>query len=147
MEIVLRATVIFFFIFLVTRGMKRRSLAELSPFELILAVTLGDIVQQGITQEDYSITGAMLAATTFAFWVSVLTWASWRSKHLRKVIDGVPIVLVKDGEPIEPALRLEQMPIDEVLEAARQQGVDSLDKIQLAILEVSGRISIIKATN
>ena len=147
MEIILRATIIFAFIFLLTRGMKRRSLAELSPFELILAVTLGDIVQQGVTQEDQSITGAMIAASTFAFWVTVLTWASWRSKRLRKVIDGVPVILVMDGVPVEQALRLEQMPIDEVLEAARQNGVDRMDDIRLAILEVSGRISIIKATS
>lgn len=147
MEIVLRASIIFAFIFVLTRGMKRRSLADLSPFELILTVVLGDIVQQGVTQEDQSLTGAMLAASTFAFWVVVLTWASWRSKLLRKVIDGVPVILVMDGEPVDQALRLEQMPIDEVLEAARQNGVDRLADIRLAILEASGRISIIKAAS
>lgn len=146
MEIVFRATVVFFFVFLLTRGMKKRSLAELSPFEMILLVTLGDIIQQGITQEDQSMTGAMLAASTFALWITVLTWVTWRSKRVRTVVEGVPIVLVQDGVPVEAALRLEHMPLDEVLEAARNKGVGGLSDIKLAILEVSGKISIIKAT-
>jgi uncharacterized membrane protein YcaP (DUF421 family) len=145
-EIVIRATIIFFFLFLLTRGLKKRALAEMAPFEMLLLVILGDIVQQGITQEDYSVTGAVLAASTFAFWITVLTWASWRSVRVRRVIDGVPIVLVQDGEPIEAALRLEHMPIDEVLEAARQQGIDNLSSIRLAVLEPSGKVSIIQAS-
>jgi uncharacterized membrane protein YcaP (DUF421 family) len=144
-EIVLRASVVLAFVFLLTRGMKKRALAELSPFEMILLVTLGDIIQQGVTQEDQSVTGAVLAVSTFAFWITVLTWATWRWKRVREVVEGVPIVLVQDGEPIEAALRLEQMPLDEVLEAARNKGVGGLEEIKLAILEVSGKISIIKA--
>ena len=146
MEIVVRATVVFFGVFLLTRGLRKRALAELSPFEMILLVSMGDIIQQGVTQEDYSLTGAALAAGTFGFWIMVLTWLSWRSERARKVIEGVPIVLVRDGEPVDAALRLEQMPLEEVLEAARQQGVADLADIRYAVLEVSGKISIIKAS-
>jgi uncharacterized membrane protein YcaP (DUF421 family) len=143
-EIVARATVVFFFLLLLTRGLKRRALADLSPFEMILLVVLGDIVQPGVTQEDSSLTGAVLAACTFGFWVTVTTWATWRSRRLRRVVDGVPIVLVEDGRPVEAALRLEQMPVEELFEAARQQGIDDLSAIRLAVLEPSGRISIIR---
>ena len=145
MEIVLRATVVFAGMFLLTRGLRKRALSDLSPFEMILLVSMGDIIQQGVTQEDYSLTGAALAAGTFGFWIMVLTWASWRSDRARRVIEGVPIVLVRDGEPIDAALKLEQMPLEEILEAARQQGVADLAEIRYAVLEVSGRISIIKA--
>ena len=144
MEIVARATVVFFFLLLLTRGLKRRAPADLSPFEMILLVVLGDIVQPGVTQEDSSLTGAVLAACTFGFWVTVTTWATWRSRRLRRVVDGVPIVLVEDGRPVEAALRLEQMPVEELFEAARQQGIDDLSAIRLAVLEPSGRISIIR---
>lgn len=144
MEIVIRATIIFFFLFVLTRGMKKRALADMAPFEMLLLVVLGDIVQQGITQEDYSLTGAVLAASTMAFWVSVLTYLTWRSQRLDKIIDGVPLVLVHDGQPIERALAVEQMPLAELLEAARQQGIDNLAKVKLAVLEPSGRISFIR---
>lgn len=143
MEIVLRATLVFAGLFLLTRGMRKRTLADMSPFEMLLLVTIGDLVQQSVTQEDFSVTGAALAVGTFGFWISVLSWLSWRSDRARRVIEGVPIVLVRDGQPVEEALRIEQLPLSEVLEAARQNGVDELAKIRCAVLEVSGRISII----
>ncbi len=105
MEIVIRASVVFAVLVVLTRGMKRRTLGDLAPFELLLLVVLGDIVQQGITQEDYSLTGAILAVSTFAFGVTVISYASWRWKPVGRVIDGVPIVVVQDGEPIEEAPR------------------------------------------
>jgi len=138
-----RATVTFAVLFLLTRGMRKRALGDLAPFELLLLVTLGDIVQQGITQEDYSLTGSILVVATFGFWVTVLTWLSWRSDRARRVIEGVPIVLVRDGQLVEAALALEHMPVAEIEEAARQAGVADLDHVHLAILEPSGRISII----
>lgn len=143
MEIVVRASVTFLFLFLLTRGIRKRALSEMSPFEMILLVTLGDIVQQGITQEDMSLTGSALAVSTFGFWITLLSWASWRSRRLRVALEGVPIVLVQDGEVIEEALRLEQLPVEEVMEAARQHGIEDLARIRLAVLEVSGKISII----
>lgn len=145
MEIVARASVTFLLIFLLTRGIRKRALSDMSPFEMILLVTLGDIIQQGVTQEDYSLTGSMLAVGTFGFWITLLTWITWRFVPVRRAVEGVPIVLVTDGRPHEKALALEQMPLDEVLEAGRQQGIDRLEEIRLAVLEVSGRISIIKA--
>jgi uncharacterized membrane protein YcaP (DUF421 family) len=144
MEIIVRASVIFFFLLLITRGLKKRALADMAPFEMLLLITLGDFVQQGVTQEDYSLTGAMLAASTFGFWVSVLSYVSWRSKRVGRLLEGLPLVIVQDGVAIERALAVERLPLDEVLEAARQEGIDTLDKVRLAVLEPSGRISFIQ---
>lgn len=144
MEIIVRATITFVFLLLLTRGMKRRALADMAPFELLLLVMIGDIVQQGITQEDYSLTGAVLAASTIAFWVTVLTYLSWRSRRLGRLIDGTPTVIVLDGKPIEATLRLERLPIDELLEAARQAGISTLSQVRLGVLEPSGKISFIR---
>ena len=144
MEIIVRTTVIFAVLLLLTRGMKRRTLADMAPFELLLLVTLGDIIQQGITQEDYSVTGAVLAVSTFAFWITVLTYVTWRWRRAARIIDGVPLVIVQDGRLIDSTLRAERLPVTEVLEAARQNGIDSLDKVRLAILETTGRISFIQ---
>ena len=98
MEIIVRATIVYGLLFFLFRGTRKRALAELSPFEMILLVTLGDIVQQGITQEDYSLTGAVLAAGTFAFWVTAMTWVSFRSPRARRAIEGVPLVIVENGD-------------------------------------------------
>jgi uncharacterized membrane protein YcaP (DUF421 family) len=144
MEIIARGTVVFWMVFLLTRGLKRRSLAEMAPFEMVLLVVLGDIIQQGVMQQDYSVTGAFLALTVFGFWITALTYISWRWTKARQVLEGVPIVLIADGKPIDSALATEQMPLDEVLEAARQQGIDDIEKIRLAVLEVTGKISIIQ---
>jgi uncharacterized membrane protein YcaP (DUF421 family) len=143
-EIIVRATVIFAVLLALTRGMKRRTLADMAPFELLLLVTLGDIIQQGITQEDYSVTGAVLAVSTFAFWITVLTYVTWRWRRAASVIDGVPLVIVQDGELIDRTLRSERLPVAEVLEAARQNGIDSLASVRLAVLETTGRISFIR---
>jgi uncharacterized membrane protein YcaP (DUF421 family) len=142
-EIIARASVVFWLVFLLTRGLKRRSLGDMAPFEMVLLVVLGDIIQQGVMQQDYSVTGALLALASFGFWLTFMTFVTWRSGHLRRILEGVPIVLVDNGKPVDRALAIEHMPLDEVLEAARQQGVDDLAKIRLAVLEVSGRISII----
>src|SRR3546814_7845170 len=132
MEIVVRATIIFVFLLILTRGRKRRTLADMAPFEMILLVVVGDIGQQGVTQEDFSLTGAVLAASTFGFWVTLLSYASWRWAPVGRAIDGVPLVIVQDGRPVTEALRVERMPLDEVLEAARQNGITSLDEVRLA---------------
>ncbi len=145
MEIVVRASIIFFFLLVLTRGLKRRTLADMAPFEMLLLVTLGDIVQQGITQEDFSLTGAILAVSTFSFWITVLSFVTWRWRRVGQIVDGVPVILVQDGVPIDKVLAAERMPIDEVYEAARQQGIDDLAAVRMAVLEPSGRISFIKA--
>jgi len=144
MEIVGRASIIFLFLLLLTRGMKKRSLGELAPFELLLLVMMGDLVQPGITQEDASLTGAILAGTTIAFWTSALTYLTWRSRRIGRVVDGVPLLIVKDGVPIDAALKVERLPIDEVMESARQNGIESLAEVRIAVLETSGKISFIK---
>jgi uncharacterized membrane protein YcaP (DUF421 family) len=143
-EIIDRATVVFVFLFALTRGLKRRTLADMAPFELILLVVVGDVVQQGVTQEDFSLTGAVLAASTVAFWATLLSYVSWRWRPLGRVIDGVPIVIVRDGMPVLEALRVERMPLDEVFEAARQQGIESLEQVRLGVLEPGGRVSFIQ---
>ena len=145
MEIVFRASVIFFFLLLVTRGTKRRTLADMAPFEMLLLVTLGDIVQQGVTQEDMSLTGSVLAVSTFAFWITVLSYITWRWRRVGRIVDGVPVVLVQNGHPVDAVMAAERMPLDELHEAARQEGIDDLDKVRIAVLEPSGRISFIKA--
>src|SRR6266550_1998522 len=107
MDLVLRAAIAFFFIFIVTRAIGRRELAGLEPFDLILLIVLGDLIQQGVTQDDYSITGAIVVIATLATLTALTAWVSFRFRRLRPVLEGEPIVLVQDGRPIERNLRRE----------------------------------------
>jgi uncharacterized membrane protein YcaP (DUF421 family) len=144
MEILVRATIVFFALLLITRGLGKRELAEMSAFELILLVTIGDIVQQGITQEDMSITGALIAVSTFAFWILVLSWTSYHFPRTRPVIEGVPVVIVRDGRPLEDVLRLERVSVDDVQAAAREQGIPDLAQVRVAVLEPDGEVSFLR---
>jgi uncharacterized membrane protein YcaP (DUF421 family) len=145
MDIVLRATIVFLFLLVFMRGLRKRSLGEMSPLQMIVLVVIGDLVQQGVTQEDYSLTGVLLAVGTFGFWVTALDHLSWRSGWFRRTVEGVPMVVVENGKPVEQTLRLERIPWEEVLESARQEGIDDISKVRLGVLEVSGKISFITA--
>lgn len=144
MEIVIRAAIIFLFLLVLTRALGKRTLAELSPFELILLVVIGDLVQGGVTGDDSSLTGAFLAAGTLAFCVAVLSLISYRFKPARSTIEGIPAVLVSNGEVIEEALRVENMPREALITAARQQQIEDLRDVKLAVLEANGMVSFIE---
>lgn len=144
MEIIVRATALYFFLWLLTRALGKRELAEITAFELLLLVVVGDLIQQGVTQEDMSITGAILAVGTIAVWILIFSSLGWRFPKARRMIEGVPVVVVRDGRPIEPALRLERVTLDELLESARDQGIANLRDVQLAILEPSGKFSFLQ---
>lgn len=144
MEIVLRTTVIYFFLLVLVRAMGRRELSEMSAFEFLVLVTMGDLVQQGVTQEDMSVTGAFLAVGTMAIWSLVMAYVTYRWRKVEDVVSGIPIVIIKDGELIEAALHIERVPHDDVEEAAREQGIDDLAKIRVGILEADGKFSFIR---
>src|SRR3954469_14141773 len=99
MDIVLRGIVVFVFLFVLVRVMGRRELSSLEPFDLILLIILGDAVQQGLTQDDYSLTGAMLAVGTIAILQIATSWLNFRVPRLRPILDGEPIVIVPDENP------------------------------------------------
>jgi uncharacterized membrane protein YcaP (DUF421 family) len=143
MDIIIRAAVIFAAIFVVTRMIGRRELAMNEPFDLILLVVIGDLIQQGVTQSDYSVTGTVLALSTFVLLTVALSYLSFRAKRVRTVLEGQPLILVEDGTPIEENLRSQRLAIDEVLLEARAQQVTALSDIRWAILETNGSISVI----
>ena len=143
MDLVLRATVAFLFVFLVTRIVGRRELSSLEPFDLILLVVLGDLLQQGVTQSDYSLTGALLVVSTFGVLTIAVSYLSFKVTRLRPILEGEPIVLVEDGKPIERNLRRERLTLDELAAEARLQQIASLEQVQWAILETNGSISFI----
>jgi uncharacterized membrane protein YcaP (DUF421 family) len=143
MDIVIRAAVIFFFVYALTRMVGRRELNSLEPFDLILLVVVGDLVQQSITQNDESLTGALLAISTIGLLTVALSYLAFKFKRLRPILNGEPIVLVEDGELIEPNLRRQRLTREEIGAEARLEGITSLEDVRWAILETDGRISFV----
>jgi uncharacterized membrane protein YcaP (DUF421 family) len=142
-DIALRAAFAFGFLFLLTRVVGRRELTSLEPFDLVLLVVVGDLVQQGITQSDYSLTGLVIAVGVMALLTVVVSWVSYRFPRVRPILDGEPIVIVRDGEPIEHNLRRERVTLGEVQAEARSQQIASLSEVRWAILETNGKISFL----
>jgi uncharacterized membrane protein YcaP (DUF421 family) len=143
MDIVLRAAVGFLFVLFLTRVVGRRELGSMEPFDLILLIMLGDLVQQGITQNDFSVTGLMLAGGTIAVMVVLVSYGTFRLPFLRPIIDGEPVILVQDGKAIARNLSRERITEGELLAQARLAGHESLERIRFAVLETNGQISFI----
>jgi uncharacterized membrane protein YcaP (DUF421 family) len=127
----------------VTRVVGRRELSSLQPFDLILLVMIGDLAQQGITQNDFSVTGLGLAVGTIAVLTVAVSYGSFRFPRLRPVLEGEPVIVVEHGEPIERNLDRNRITLDEVRAAARHEGIASLADVEWAVLETSGQISFI----
>jgi uncharacterized membrane protein YcaP (DUF421 family) len=141
MDIVFRAAVIYFFLWFVTRIIGKRELGSMSAFELIVLVTMGDLIQQGTTQEDFSVTGAMLAVGTFASLMILFSWLSFRFRRTRAVIEGMPVVVVANGEMCTEVMNYERVDRDELFEALREQGIEDVGKVRIGVLEPDGKFS------
>ena len=144
MDIVIRATVIFFALYLIVRLLGKRELAQLTPFELIVLVVTGDLIQQGVTHNDFSLTGSILAVATFAFWASVLSWITYLSRRAEHVLDGEPRVIVRAGRILRDNLRHDRLTEAEIQSEMRLAGIAHLRDVAWGILEPKGKISFIK---
>jgi uncharacterized membrane protein YcaP (DUF421 family) len=144
MDLVLRTIAVFTFLLVLTRVIGRRELSSLQPFDLILLIILGDAVQQGLTQDDYSLTGAFLVIGTFAVLQVSVSWVGYRFPRTRPVLEGTPLVVVQDGVVIEHNLKRERLAVEEIAEAARAEQIAHLSDVKWAVLETNGSISFIK---
>lgn len=143
MDIVIRATVMFAIVFALLRLLGKRELSQMTPFELVMLVVLGDLIQQGVTHNDFSLTGASLAIATFAFWAVVLGWVVYRFPGTQKWIEGQPRVLIQHGQWIEANMRRDRLTRREVESEMRLAGIAKVEEVAWAILEPEGRISFI----
>jgi len=110
---------------------------------LILLIVLGDLIQQGVTQSDYSFTGLVLAGGTFTLLTVGVSYLVFRFRRVRPLFEPEPLILVEDGKVIEPNLRRERLTTAELAAEARLQQIPSLADVRWAVLETSGKISFI----
>ena len=144
MDIVLRAAFAYAFITFLLRIVGRRELSSMGPSDLILLVVMGDLIQNGVTQSDYSVTGVVLATSTIGICAVLTSLLVFKSKRASRIIQGRPIIIVQDGRPIQDNMRSERLTLDDVMEEARGQQIERIDEVKWAVLEASGQITFIK---
>jgi uncharacterized membrane protein YcaP (DUF421 family) len=134
----------FFAVFLLLRLLGKRELGQMAPFEVVTLVVIGDLIQQGVTHNDFSVTGAVLAIGTFAFWGVAMGWLTYAFPRLKGALEGEPRVIVRDGTLLDANLRRDRMTRGEVESEMRLAGIGRMEEVAWAILEPSGKISFIK---
>jgi uncharacterized membrane protein YcaP (DUF421 family) len=144
MEVILRAAVAFLFLWGVFRAVGRRELAQLSAFEIVLLIVIGDLVQQGITGEDHSLVSGLAAAATVALLSLLISTVALRSAKARRLLEGDPVMVVDDGEVDQKVLWLHRFSLDDLKAEARRHGIEDLATIKAGVLEPDGRVSFIQ---
>jgi uncharacterized membrane protein YcaP (DUF421 family) len=144
MDVVLRAVIIYVLVFGFTRALGRRELSTLQPFDLILLIVIGDLIQSGVTQNDLSVTGVIMVLCTIGTLEVLTSYLGFRFRRIRPVLQGEPIVLVENGKLIESNMRRERLTLDDLAEKARLSEIAAIEDIKWAVLETNGDISFIK---
>jgi uncharacterized membrane protein YcaP (DUF421 family) len=143
MDLVGRCLILFPLIVLLVRVVNRRELAKMEPYDLVLLIVLGDLVQQGVTQNDFSVTGAAIVIVTMTLLSMLTAYLSYRLPRFGRVLDGEPVILLENGKPLETNLRRERISLGELAAQARQNNITDLGSVRYAVLETSGTISFL----
>jgi uncharacterized membrane protein YcaP (DUF421 family) len=144
METIIRTSVIYLFLLVLLRLTGKRTLSQLTTFDFLVLLIVGDATQQALLGEDYSLTNAIIAISTLLGWEIGLSLLKERSLKIEKLIDGVPVVIVEAGRPIQAYLKKTRIDEYDILAAAREShGLERMDQIKYAVLERDGKISII----
>jgi uncharacterized membrane protein YcaP (DUF421 family) len=144
MDIVIRASITFAALYLLLRLLGKREIGQLSPFELVLLIVMGDLAQQGVTHNDFSLTGSALAVGAFAFWGVVLSWVVYLFPKLKGPLEGEPRIIVREGRYVEQNLHRDRLTRGEIESEMRLAGIAHLSEVAWAVLEPQGKISFVK---
>ena len=144
---VLRAGVIYLLVMVLVRASGKRAVGQFTPFDLILLILIGNAVQNGINGGDNSLTGALIMATTLIALNYLVAFMTSRSARVERVVEGVPVVLARNGRLFEAVLRRELVSRDDFQESLRMNGLDDVADVELALLETNGTISVVPREN
>jgi uncharacterized membrane protein YcaP (DUF421 family) len=144
MDAVIRGLVVYLVLLLVFRLAGRRTLSEMTSFDFVLLLIISEATQNAMIGNDYSVTNGMLVVVTLVGLDILFTNWKHRSAFVERWIDGLPIVIVDQGRPIKALMDQARLDEEDILAAARQsQGLERMEQIKYAVLEVGGGISVI----
>jgi len=147
MESVIRAALVYLFLMVLFRIAGKRTLAQMSAFDVILLLVIGEATQQSLLGEDFSLVNAFLVIATLVGMDILLSWVKHRSKTAERLLEETPLVIVVDGKPLRERMDMERIDDAEILHAAREvHGLERMDQIKYAVLESGGGITVIPAT-
>ena len=141
---VLRACAIYVLVMVLIRVSGKRAVGQFTPFDLVLLILIGNAVQNGINGGDNSLTGAAIMATTLIALNYGVAFVTSRNRKVEKFVEGVPVVLARNGQLFEGVLRRELVSREDFREALRMNGVEDVSEVELALLETNGSISVVK---
>ena len=144
MDAVLRGLSIYAIVFVVIRLSGRRTLGEMTSFDFVLLLIIAETTQQALLGEDFSITNGMILVVTLVGLDVAMTFLKQRSRLLERVFDGIPMIIVENGRPLEDRLRRARIDEADIMSAARKlQGLERMEQIRFAVLEADGTITVI----
>ena len=141
---VLRAVVIYVMVMLLVRMSGKHTIGQFTTFDLVLVILIGNAVQNGINGGDNSLTGAAIMATTLIALNYGVAFVTSRNRKVEKFVEGVPVVLARNGKLFDGVLRRELVSREDFREALRMNGVEDVSEVELALLETNGSISVVK---
>lgn len=144
METVLRAAAIYLFLMVVFRISGKRALAEMTAFDMVLLLVIGESVSQGLMGDDFSVTTALILVTTLVLMEIGFSFIKQKSRIAERWLEDVPLIVVEDGKPLRDRMDRARVDEEDVLEAARSlHGLENMQQIKYAVLERGGSISVI----
>jgi len=143
-EHILRATAVYMVLFILIRYMGKKHVGELAPFDLVVLLIISETVQNAMIGEDKSLVGGLISAGTLIVLAQAMSFASWKSKRIARLIEGTPKILVRHGRRQRDVMKQEQISISELTEAMRREGCANIADVRVAILENDGKISVLK---
>jgi uncharacterized membrane protein YcaP (DUF421 family) len=143
-ELVIRGSVIYFFMFTLMRIWGRKHLGEVTAFDFILLLFISEAVQNSLVDDDKSLLGGMIVIVTFLFWNTLINILSYKFRFMEKIFSGNPKVIVKDGKINHYLKHKEHMSDQELFSALRQEGVEDLAKVKKATIETNGHMSVVQ---
>jgi uncharacterized membrane protein YcaP (DUF421 family) len=143
-EHILRAAVVYLFLFVLLRFIGKKHVGELAPFDVVVLLILSETVQNAMIGDDKSLTGGLVSAATLIALAQAMNLVSWKFKRGQRIIEGTPKILVRHGRRCSDVMQQEQVSISELTEAMRREGCANIADVRVAILENDGTISVIK---
>jgi uncharacterized membrane protein YcaP (DUF421 family) len=140
---VLRAVAVYLLVMVLVRLSGKRAVGQFTPFDLVLLILIGNAVQNGLNGGDNSVTGAVILAGTLILLNFGVAFVTARSQRAERIVEGVPMVLARDGVVFEEVLRRELVSLDDFHEALRMNNLADPDDVALALLETNGSISVV----